>query len=205
MSVHSATIHTDGASRGNPGAAAWSFVFHRAGSEPVERAERMGTTTNNVAEYTALVKALEFALESKAEQIDLFSDSELMVKQINGEYSVKNAELKELYDYARGLIARIGRVHVHHVRRAENKRADELCNAVLDGRPPASSEKPKKKAKATAAARNPSVDEEAKACLAAAAQKWSRDGAESLSAAQVWDQIWSVLEEGGVLKKARKT
>jgi ribonuclease HI len=193
-----ATIHTDGAARGNPGPAACAYVIERPGRPPVEHAEKLGPATNNVAEYTALIHGLEAAAALGLRRVAVLSDSELMVKQFNGEYAVKNAELKDLYNEARSLARRFEVVQLSHVRRADNKRADQLCNAVLDGRPidaPAPSAKPKSKSKPM---RNANVDEEAVTCLrtALAAQK-------PPTAEQLWDQLWSVLEEGGVLKARR--
>lgn len=199
-----ATIFTDGASRGNPGAAAWAFVLSRPSSAVVEVAEKLGSTTNNVAEYTALVKALERASRLGVRRIDLFSDSELMVKQMNGEYAVKNAELRTLYDAAQRLKRGFDVVRIDHVRRAQNKRADELCNAVLDGRPPGETPKAAAKRRPTGVVRSAAVDEDAIACLRAAADAWARGGSGTASPAQVWDQLWSVLEDGGVLKKPKR-
>ncbi len=132
------TIHTDGASRGNPGEAACAYVIARAGQPIIEFAERLGLMTNNQAEYTALVRALEHALELGAEhRLLIYSDSELMVKQMKGEYRVKNEELRELFEEARGLVRRFrGSVTFQHVRRAQNSQADALCNDVLDGKRP---------------------------------------------------------------------
>src|SRR5262249_12989735 len=96
-----ATIHTDGAARGNPGPAAAAYVIERPGSPPIEHAETLGSATNNVAEYTALILALERAASLGIRRAAVFSDSELMVKQFRGEYAVKNAELKQLYAEAR--------------------------------------------------------------------------------------------------------
>src|SRR4051812_3200749 len=96
------TIHTDGASRGNPGEAAFSYVIAREGRSPIENGGRLGLMTNNQAEYTALVKALEHALRLGAHhRLMVHSDSELMVKQMRGEYKVKNADLRDLYEKAR--------------------------------------------------------------------------------------------------------
>src|SRR6266571_5110492 len=95
------TIHTDGAARGNPGPAAYAYTIERAGEEPIEEAGLLGQTTNNQAEYTALVKALEHALELGTRlRVVVHSDSELMVKQLNGEYRVKNEDLRPLYEDA---------------------------------------------------------------------------------------------------------
>jgi len=130
------TIYTDGASRGNPGAAAFAYVISREGQQPIEEAECLGDATNNQAEYTALVRALERALQlGPHHRLLVHSDSELMVKQMNGEYRVKNADLRDLYEQACALRQRFeGAVTIRHVRRALNKRADELCNQALDGK-----------------------------------------------------------------------
>jgi ribonuclease HI len=130
------TIHTDGASRGNPGAAAFGYIISRAGASPIEEAGCLGVMTNNQAEYTALIRALEHALELGPEcGVHVVSDSELMVKQMRGEYRVKNEELRSLYERARELADRFqGKVAFRHVRRGQNKRADALCNEALDGK-----------------------------------------------------------------------
>src|SRR5262245_25371149 len=127
-------INIDGAARGNPGPAAFAYVITRDGEPPVEHAGCLGEATNNIAEYTALVRALERAAELGAARVHGRSDSEVLVKQMNGEYKVKNASLRELYDQAQELAARFKAVSVEHVRREQNKRADQLCNDALDGR-----------------------------------------------------------------------
>jgi ribonuclease HI len=203
-----ASVHTDGAARGNPGPAAWAYVLERPGHPPLEHAERLGTATNNVAEYTALVRALGRAAELGVKRLAVYSDSELMVKQFNGEYSVKNPDLRELYDEARGLARRFDAVTLAHVRRAENRRADQLCNAVLDGRPAAPPDAQQTRAKAAPRrkgmpARNPGADEQAVACLRTAMTAWASSASGAPTPEQVWDQLWSVLEDGGVLKARR--
>jgi ribonuclease HI len=204
MSHDSATIHTDGAARGNPGPAACAFVIERPGQPAVEHAEKLGTATNNVAEYTALIRALERAAELRLRRLNIHSDSELMVKQFSGEYSVKNPDLKELYDQARRLAQRFDAVALNHVRRAANRRADELCNAVLDGRPPAAvgetaTRKPKPAGKGRPV-RSAAVDDQAIACLRSALAAVPQAAP---TPEQLWEQIWSVLEDGGVLKARR--
>ena len=93
------TIHTDGAARGNPGPAAYAYVIERNGEPLIEEAERLGETTNNQAEYMALVEALEHALALGSHyRVIVHSDSELMVKQLNGEYRVKNEDLLPLWE-----------------------------------------------------------------------------------------------------------
>jgi ribonuclease HI len=200
------TIHIDGAARGNPGPAAFAYVIAAPGGPVVEHAETLGTATNNVAEYTALVRVLGRAAELGGRRLVVHSDSELMVKQMNGEYRVKNAELRDLYEEASALARHFERVTIRHVRREQNKRADELCNLALDGKlgrggPPA-------RARASSAAASSGglrsrVDADAVACLAAAAAAWARGDATRPDPAAVWEQLWSVLEEGGVLKKVK--
>src|SRR5262249_39753920 len=135
MAGSALTIYTDGASRGNPGAAAYAYVIQRDGLPAIEEAGCLGQMTNNQAEYTALVRALEHALElGPGHSVLVHSDSELMVKQMRGEYRVKKEALRALYDQAQGLTRQFqGRVTFRHVRRAQNVRADELCNEALDG------------------------------------------------------------------------
>lgn len=130
------TIHTDGASRGNPGKAAFAYVIHREGQPLIEEADCLGQMTCNQAEYTALIRALEHALELGSHyRLLVHSDSELMVKQMNGEYRVKNEDLRGLYEQACTLCRRFdGPVTIRHVRRGQNKRADQLCNDALDGK-----------------------------------------------------------------------
>src|SRR6476659_4118674 len=112
------TIYTDGASRGNPGAAAFSYVIGGADGSPIEEAGCLGQMTNNQAEYTALVRALEHALRlGPAHRLLVHSDSELMVRQMKGEYKVKNEELRPMYERARDLADRFeGGVVFQHVR-----------------------------------------------------------------------------------------
>jgi len=126
------TIYTDGASRNNPGEAGAGVYILRAG-EPFDRIARyLGTTTNNIAEYTAAIIGLERAVEAGATAVRLYADSELLVKQINGQYKVKNEGLKPLHAKAKELIARIGRVEVQYIPRAQNKEADALANKAID-------------------------------------------------------------------------
>lgn len=127
------TIYTDGAARGNPGPAAYAYVIRRPGAAPVEVSQRLGLTTNNVAEYTALLKALEHARRLGARRLTVFSDSELMVKQMNGEYRVKHPGLQRLYDEAQHAAEQFDEVTIRHVRREDNAEADRLCNEALDG------------------------------------------------------------------------
>jgi ribonuclease HI len=126
------TIYTDGASRNNPGEAGAGVYIARDG-RPLERLARyLGTTTNNVAEYRAAILGLEHAVRLGATSVRLLADSELLVKQINGQYKVKNEGLKPLHARVKELIARIGSVEVQYIPRAQNKEADALANKAID-------------------------------------------------------------------------
>jgi ribonuclease HI len=128
-------IHIDGASRGNPGEA--GFGVHVAGPDGEEVAGLygyLGEATNNVAEYQALLHALRWALDQKATRIVIYSDSELVVRQIEGRYKVKHPDLRPLHDEARRLLARFAYVRIEHVPRERNREADRLANQALDER-----------------------------------------------------------------------
>ncbi|HEX3147087.1 MAG TPA: ribonuclease HI family protein [Gemmataceae bacterium] len=204
MSDDVAVIHIDGASRGNPGDAAYAVVIQVPGHAAIEEAGVLGKETNNVAEYTALIKAMEKAKHLGLKRLHVHSDSELIVKQVRGEYKVKNDDLKWLCDEARKLMKDFASVTLTHVRREQNKRADELCNIALDGAKPKkptatrTDKTPAKKPAATVG--DGRVREDALECLRSARGVWSR-GESVPSPELVWDQIWSILEEGGVLKK----
>ncbi|MGE3807279.1 MAG: ribonuclease HI family protein [Gemmataceae bacterium] len=128
-------IHIDGAARGNPGPAAYGIVLARDGQPTLEEGGCLGSTTNNVAEYTALVRALQHARNLGARRLLIHSDSELMVKQMNGAYKVKNEQLKKLYEQAQDMLDDFEDVVIRHVRREYNSDADRLCNEALDGYP----------------------------------------------------------------------
>lgn len=196
-----ATMHIDGAARGNPGPAAYAVVITRPGQPPIEEAETLGTATNNVAEYTALVRGLELAAELGIRSLNVFSDSELLVKQMSGEYRVKNADLQELYQEANRLKRGFERVSISHVRREQNKRADALCNEALDGKRKGEAEAPATRAKAPAkVVGDAAVRDDAIAVLASAAQAWADRGRHAVTPEAIWEQLWSILEDGGVLK-----
>ncbi len=126
------TIYTDGASRNNPGEAGAGVFIMRDG-KPLEKIARyLGTTTNNIAEYTAAIIGLEHAVALGASRVRLIADSELLVKQLNGIYRVKNEGLKPLHMKAKELIARIGSVEVQYTPRENNKEADALANKAID-------------------------------------------------------------------------
>ena len=126
-------LFTDGGARGNPGPAAYAYVLEDEDGEVVAaHGEAMGVATNNVAEYSALIAGLEKAVELGVGELDVISDSELMVKQMRGEYKVKNEALRELSFRAGRLAREIGSVSYMAVRREHNKLADKLVNDALD-------------------------------------------------------------------------
>jgi len=127
-------IHTDGGARGNPGPAAGGFVIADLASDAVLHAEGvfLGKATNNVAEYSAMIAGLRAAISLEAVEVDLFSDSQLMVRQMIGQYRVKNEGLKPLFTEARELAGQFERCDFHHVRRESNVQADALVNMALD-------------------------------------------------------------------------
>jgi len=129
------SIYTDGGSRGNPGPAAGAFVIlGENGKQICAGAKFLPEATNNVAEYTGLVAALEKAASLKVENIKIFSDSELMVKQLNGEYKVKNERLRELFSDVNELFDKFKDWKITHVRREKNEIADALANRCIDAR-----------------------------------------------------------------------
>lgn len=126
-------IHCDGASRGNPGDAGIGYVIEDKSGVPLkEESDYLGKATNNVAEYTALIRSLQDSLKLGAKRVTVFSDSELMVKQIKGEYRVKNPGLAPLYQQVAGLIAKFEAFEIIHIPREENKAADQLANIGID-------------------------------------------------------------------------
>jgi ribonuclease H / adenosylcobalamin/alpha-ribazole phosphatase len=129
----SVKLFTDGGARGNPGPAAYGFVLEAPnGSVLASHGEKIGIATNNVAEYSALIAGLEKAIELGLSVIEVVSDSQLMVKQMKGEYKVKNEALRDLYDEAAGLARKIPSVSYTWVRREHNELADRLLNEALD-------------------------------------------------------------------------
>ena len=128
-----ARLSTDGGARGNPGPAAYGYVLEAEdGTVLAAHGEKIGVATNNVAEYSALIAGLEKALELGVDEIEVVSDSELMVKQMTGQYRVKNEALRELSLEAGRLARRVGSVDYTAVRREHNKLADKLVNEALD-------------------------------------------------------------------------
>jgi probable phosphoglycerate mutase len=128
-----ARLFTDGGARGNPGPAAYGFVLE-AEDGTVLSAEgvAIGVATNNVAEYSGLVAGLRRALELHVSHVELVSDSELLVKQMRGEYRVKNEALRALFLEATALARQLQGVEYRHVKRAHNELADRLVNDALD-------------------------------------------------------------------------
>jgi ribonuclease HI len=126
-------VYVDGGARGNPGPAAGAAVVTTAdGEELAERSTYIGETTNNVAEYRALLLGLELARELGAREVDVVNDSELVSRQIGGEYRVKHAGLKPLYQEAMEALRGFDRWSVRSVPREGNERADQLVNEALD-------------------------------------------------------------------------
>ncbi len=131
-----ARLSTDGGARGNPGPAAAAYLLEADdGTVLAAHGETIGVATNNVAEYRALIAGLGKAAELGVDDLEVVSDSELLVKQMNGEYRVKNDALRELSDEATRLTRGIGRVRYTAVRRSENELADRLVNEALDAQP----------------------------------------------------------------------
>jgi ribonuclease HI len=126
-------VYTDGASRGNPGPASIGIhVISLEGTVLFEHKESLGTQTNNFAEYTAVLRSLELARSYGVRSILIRSDSELMVKQMKGEYKVKSPAIQPLFEVCKGLLSHFEKVRFEHVRREQNKEADRLANEALD-------------------------------------------------------------------------
>ena len=125
----------DGGARGNPGPAAYGVVVRNAQGEVIDEiAEYLGIQTNNFAEYSGLLAALEYAVREKYPSLKVVSDSELLVRQMKGQYRVKNTGLLELYERARVMVRKLERFSIDHVLREHNREADRLVNKVLDSR-----------------------------------------------------------------------
>jgi ribonuclease HI len=133
--------HVDGGARGNPGPSGYgAYITDAKGGRLAELSEYLGHQTNNFAEYSGLVAALEWALEHGHKAVKVVSDSELLVKQIKGEYKVKSESLVDIYQEAKALIRKLDSFSIRHVLRHQNKDADRLANAAMDkgmGRAPA--------------------------------------------------------------------
>jgi len=128
------TIHSDGGARGNPGPAAIGAILVSSDGNCIEIISKtIGKKTNNQAEYEAIIAALELAKNLKADELDCYLDSELVVKQINHQYKVKNKELAPLFLKVHNLCLQFKKIKFHHVPREKNKAADKLVNEALDG------------------------------------------------------------------------
>lgn len=135
MSTSTVIIHTDGAARGNPGPAAiGATIKDEKGALLARISERIGSTTNNQAEYRAVIAGLEQAVKLGAKHVKLYSDSELVVRQILGRYKVKNAGLIPLYNQVVKLIGKLESFTAANVPRGQNSEADGLANEALDRR-----------------------------------------------------------------------
>jgi ribonuclease HI len=138
--------YCDGGSRGNPGPAGFGvYIQDAAGAVLAELSQYLGKHTNNFAEYSALLAALEFALAKGYKSLRVVSDSELMVKQIKGQYRVNSPELRPLYEEARRRIPQLEQFQIQHVLREKNRHADRLANVAMDrgmGRAPAATSAP---------------------------------------------------------------
>ena len=126
------SLYTDGAARGNPGPAGIGIVIKDGRKKIKEIYEYIGEATNNIAEYSAVIKALEEAASLKAGAITLSLDSELVVKQLNGEYKVKDANMKELFSRAMEILKCFSSFEVRHISRENNKDADKLANKAIN-------------------------------------------------------------------------
>ena len=127
-------VNVDGGSRGNPGPAAIAAVVQGPdGGVLEERAERIGTATNNVAEYRALLRGIELAAAHGATDLEVLGDSELVVRQVEGRYKVKDATMRELHAQVGAALSDFDSWTIRHVRREQNAEADRLVNEVLDG------------------------------------------------------------------------
>jgi ribonuclease HI len=133
LNTNKVIIFTDGASRGNPGPAAIGVVIQDETGKPIATiSRRLGITTNNQAEYRAMVAALEKAISLGARQVLLCSDSELVVRQMNGVYRVKKPELIPLFQMVKQLAASLESFKISHIPREKNSHADSLANKALD-------------------------------------------------------------------------
>jgi ribonuclease HI len=140
------TASTDGGARGNPGPSGYGvYITDAQGKKLAELSQYLGHRTNNYAEYSGLLAALEWAVANKHRALQVFSDSELMVKQIQGIYKVGNPQLQELHAKAKRLISQLDWFNIRHVLRGNNKQADRLANEAMDngsGRPKSQAEAP---------------------------------------------------------------
>jgi ribonuclease HI len=207
------TIHTDGAARGNPGPAAFAYVIARPGLPVIEASGHLGDTTNNIAEYTALVRGLERARELSGRRLVIHSDSELMVRQMNGAYKVKHPGILELHRRAQELVRQFESVQIRHVRREANSEADRLCNEALDNPMPelprsaspvrVAAAKPRAAAKGSSALLDGPRAKAFRDCavplLEAAAAQWADADPKAPTPEAVCNEILAILRQEGLL------
>lgn len=125
--------HIDGGARGNPGPAGYGVVLHdQSGREVHSFCKYLGHRTNNYAEYSGLLAALEYVTGLEERKLHVLSDSELLVKQMKGQYKVRHPELRQLYDQAQKMVAKLEWFRIDHVRREQNREADKLSNQAMD-------------------------------------------------------------------------
>jgi ribonuclease HI len=126
--------YIDGGSRGNPGIAGYGVdVQDESGATLASLSQKLGIRTNNFAEYSALIGALQYALANGYDGLRAYADSELMVRQINGVYKVKSPDLQPLFREAKALISKLKSFSIHHLPREQNREADRLANLAMDG------------------------------------------------------------------------
>ena len=127
------TANVDGGARGNPGPAGYgAYIRDPEGRVIAQLSEYLGHKTNNFAEYSALLAALEYAIKNNFHALKVISDSELMVRQMTGVYKVNSPDLKPLYEKARSLVRKLDKFAIEHVLRGKNQHADQLANAAMD-------------------------------------------------------------------------
>lgn len=127
------TANVDGGARGNPGPAGYgAYIRDAEGRVIAQLSEYLGHKTNNFAEYSALLAALDYAIAHNYRALKVISDSELMVRQMTGQYKVNSADLKPLYEKARSLVRQLDKFAIEHVLRVKNQHADRLANAAMD-------------------------------------------------------------------------
>jgi ribonuclease HI len=133
QSVEWITANVDGGARGNPGPAGYGAYIRGADGKPIAQlSEYLGIKTNNFAEYSALLGALEYAITHGYRALKVISDSELMVRQMTGQYRVNSPDLKPMYEKARSLVRQLDKFTIEHVLRTKNQHADRLANEAMD-------------------------------------------------------------------------
>jgi len=127
------SLYVDGGSRGNPGPAGIGVVIEDTKGKALREFNKyIGIATNNIAEYNAVIYGLQEALIERADEVDLYVDSELVAQQLSGEYRVKSREIKPLFELARHLISGFKKININHIDRDKNKKADKLVNKAIN-------------------------------------------------------------------------